>query len=198
MNGHERRRNNKIEVIKNTAFTLFNTYGIKKVSIDEIADKANVSKVTIYKYFESKEGLYREVVKMIFANMVRKVEETFHCKEDFLSKLKCVLSSKEQSQSILNGKFIEEVRRMDAECEQYMVDIYDRQVKKLMFDFFNEGKAAGYINRNISNDILYAYTEIFRAGLNAKYTYFESLMNHKQSYDKLVDLYFFGLINKRE
>ena len=42
----------KEEIIIETARKLFHKYGFKKVSMDEIAIEAGVTKRTIYKYFE--------------------------------------------------------------------------------------------------------------------------------------------------
>lgn len=50
---------NKNEIIIATARDLFATYGYKKVSMDEIAKKASVTKKTIYHYFKDKEELFR-------------------------------------------------------------------------------------------------------------------------------------------
>ncbi|PAM95610.1 TetR family transcriptional regulator, partial [Flavobacterium sp. IR1] len=61
MDGFERRREQKKQQILGAALELFMEYGIQKVSISEIAKKANVSQVTIYNYFESKHNLIHEV-----------------------------------------------------------------------------------------------------------------------------------------
>ena len=45
----------KEEQIINVARELFTTYGYKRVSMDEIAKCANVTKKTVYSYFKSKE-----------------------------------------------------------------------------------------------------------------------------------------------
>jgi AcrR family transcriptional regulator len=50
--------NIKAEKILNTTIKLFIHEGVKKTTMDEIAEKANVSKVTIYKYFIDKDTLY--------------------------------------------------------------------------------------------------------------------------------------------
>ena len=63
MDGFEKRREQKKRDILNAALALFMEYGLQKVSITEIAKKANVSQVTIYNYFESKENLVRLVFK---------------------------------------------------------------------------------------------------------------------------------------
>jgi len=49
--------------ILEAAATLFAQFSLKKVTVDEIAERASVSKATIYKYFDSKEEVFNQVVK---------------------------------------------------------------------------------------------------------------------------------------
>ena len=51
----------KEEQIIEVARELFHKFGFKKVSMDEIAREAGVTKKTIYRYFDSKEALLREL-----------------------------------------------------------------------------------------------------------------------------------------
>ena len=48
------------EQIINTAFDLFSQYGIKSVSMDDVAKAAGISKRTLYESFEDKETLLIE------------------------------------------------------------------------------------------------------------------------------------------
>lgn len=49
-------------VIKKAARDLFRKYGYNKTSVNELAKQANISKVTFYKYFSSKETILHEVL----------------------------------------------------------------------------------------------------------------------------------------
>jgi len=71
MDGFDRRKEHKKESIVRAALELFQTYGFKKASINEIAHKAGVSQVTIYNHFGSKEGLVREVVKKLYIDILQ-------------------------------------------------------------------------------------------------------------------------------
>ena len=51
---------NKKEDIIEKARILFTNYGYKRVSMDEVAREANVTKKTIYSYFKDKEDLFRK------------------------------------------------------------------------------------------------------------------------------------------
>ena len=53
----------KKQIIIDSARELFSRYGFKKVSMEEIAKKASVTKRTIYHYFKDKEALFSYFVK---------------------------------------------------------------------------------------------------------------------------------------
>ena len=53
------------ERIKHTAHELFMQFGLKSVSMDDIAGKLGMSKKTIYQYYEDKDALVDEVIKSV-------------------------------------------------------------------------------------------------------------------------------------
>ena len=74
----------KEEQIVNSARTLFLKYGIKKVSMDEIAKNAGVTKKTVYSYFGSKADLINFFIKEELNNMKKIVEEYQNKSNNFL------------------------------------------------------------------------------------------------------------------
>lgn len=65
----------KKEQIIEAARNLFHQFGFKKVSMDEIAKEAGVTKKTIYLYFSSKEELLKYFIQEEITNMEEIVEE---------------------------------------------------------------------------------------------------------------------------
>ena len=65
----------KKEQIIEAARNLFHQFGFKKVSMDEIAKEAGVTKKTIYIYFSSKEELLKYFIQEEITNMEEIVEE---------------------------------------------------------------------------------------------------------------------------
>ena len=74
----------KEEQILNAAKKLFTNYGFKKVSIDEIASEAGVTKKTVYTYFSSKEELLKYCIKEELQNMRKIIENVESKKLDFM------------------------------------------------------------------------------------------------------------------
>lgn len=71
------------EQIINTAFDLFSQYGIKSVSMDDVAKAAGISKRTLYESFEDKETLLIEGIDHQF-RIARTISDgtgkrTFQC-----------------------------------------------------------------------------------------------------------------------
>lgn len=66
---------NKKEQIIEEARTLFTKYGYKKVSMDEVAKKANVSKKTIYSYFKDKEDLFKYFIQEELDEIKKTIEQ---------------------------------------------------------------------------------------------------------------------------
>jgi AcrR family transcriptional regulator len=63
--------------ILDEALREFSQYGLSGARVDRIADKMRTSKRMIYYYFESKNGLYREVLKESYQRL-RALEADFH------------------------------------------------------------------------------------------------------------------------
>ncbi len=76
--------NKKAEKILNTTIILFLNNGIKKITMDEIAEKAKASKVTVYKYFSDKDTLYYEVGKYLLANHIAKLKNITETKNSLI------------------------------------------------------------------------------------------------------------------
>ena len=73
----------KEEQIIEVARELFHKFGFKKVSMDEIAREAGVTKKTIYRYFDSKEALLEYFIQEELQNMKAIVEEVESKNLDF-------------------------------------------------------------------------------------------------------------------
>lgn len=62
------------ELILNTAYKLFTSYGIQPFTMDEIASRLAVSKKTLYRFFDSRQQLVEEVCVLV-GNIYNKAME---------------------------------------------------------------------------------------------------------------------------
>jgi len=190
MNGHELRRQKKIQTIKNSALKLFNKSGIAKTSVDEIASLAGVSKVTIFKYFGSKEHLISHLLSDLYDQIIKDTEAIVYGDLDFEKKLAMIVSERQMSLKDYQPIFLEEMF-LRTETESYKK--YMKRTKALMYNFFEEGQAKGIINKNISVETMYLYFQVYKSGLHQMTHNNPGLLNDEKLIEDLVNLYFNGL-----
>jgi AcrR family transcriptional regulator len=193
MDGRTKRTQRIITRIKETALELFSSDGVAKVSMDEIAKKANVSKVTIYKHFHSKEELHREVINLWSDKVFTATEQILNSDLAFLDKLKLILTAQVNKPPMADNTYLFELLEKDAQA----AGIINERLKKIIFRFFEEGKRKGYIDDNIPFKLFYLHSEIYRAGYRAKLAEAEAIVGDKQTVEKMNDLFFFGIIKRR-
>lgn len=75
--------------IINSAISLFAEKGFHETKVDEIAEKSNVAKGTVYLYFKSKEEILEKAIDFIFEKAVENYE--LDEKKSFLENLKNII-----------------------------------------------------------------------------------------------------------
>jgi AcrR family transcriptional regulator len=197
MNGHDRRRQRIIDRIKKSALELFTSYGADKVSMDEIAARAAVSKVTIYKYFHKKEELYREVVDLYVDEILAATEKVLDSDLDFTEKLKFTLVAKVNSPKVADSQALFELSDKFGQTAEGGQGSLNHRIRDLMYRFYEQGKKEGYIEQDVPFDLLYLYTQIFDAGFKAKSIDLEPIRADPQAFDQLLHLYYFGVFRRK-
>jgi len=76
------------------AQALFSQFGLKKVTTDEIATQARVSKATIYRYYHNKREIFDEVVAYEADQLLSAITEAVNSEKSVVSKLRGYLLSK--------------------------------------------------------------------------------------------------------
>ena len=198
MNGFERRKEQKKESIRRAAKELFQVHGFNKVSIGDIARKANVSHVTIYNHFGSKEELIRDVIKTVTYDMIEKSREIIEGDKPFLEKINQIIFRKSSLAGQYQGELIKMVARDYPEMKHFINSLLENEVNSLLDKLVEEGKKSKYINPELSSRSIMYYFMIIRNGIYADKELLENIeIDSKLAYD-LNYLALYGLIEKQE
>ena len=196
MNGFERRREQKKENIRQAALELFKLHGFEKVSINDIAQKARVSHVTIYNHFGNKEELVREVIKSLLLDMLEKYRAIVRGEEAFPEKLETIVFDKTEVASQYQGELLQSAARNDPVIQQFIESLWQKEINKLTLDFIKEGQNLGHINQELSHEAILAYFDILRKGIFASSGLSENTTRNKEFLRDLISLIHFGLAGK--
>ncbi|MBU1700856.1 MAG: TetR/AcrR family transcriptional regulator [Candidatus Eisenbacteria bacterium] len=84
----------KKKQILEAAQSLFARFGLKKVTTDDIARKASVSKATVYKYYSNKDEILADVVQLETEFLLLKIRNAVELETTALKKLRAYLLTK--------------------------------------------------------------------------------------------------------
>jgi AcrR family transcriptional regulator len=198
VDGNEKRKQKKIAQIMTAATTLFIQNGIKSTSIADIAKAANVSQVTLYKYFESKERLGEEVALSIYTQSMQGFSALFaDTSIPFPKQLQELLIRDMAMDSSINEEFY-----------AFMLNAFQSLPKdspvalayaELQDDFWGNliqrGRDTGYLNERITDAAIRMYIDMFiQYAQNTSNSPDDMGSAFQGLTEELIELFFFGML----
>ncbi len=149
----------KAQKILDTSIRLFLRDGVKKVTMDEIAEAAKASKVTIYKYFTDKDTLYLHAGRHMLEEHMRALAAAAApgapLRHRFYAALDAVSAFADDGMFALCRELAEYNHAVDAELAAYRQASQD-----VLCALITEGIGAGYIRGDLSRDMIYHYIDM--------------------------------------
>ncbi len=151
--------NRKREEIVNTTIELFLKVGIRKITMDDIAQNANVSKVTIYKYFLDKDSLYAEVCRHICASYTTRMENIVACEADLKQRLYDYLDIIAECTNSGHYALCHELRFYNLEAEK-AYEAFMQTYKRTMLRLIDAGIERKLIKNSLKPDEIFHYIDM--------------------------------------
>lgn len=182
----QRRKTRKKEQVIAAAEGLFSRFGTKKVTVEEICRKADVSKMTFYKYFPNKAGLIKVIRNKWTEEGFGKFDEISSLDIPFPEKINLMTKWKVEFFSRVNTDFIRELISVEEVVEyakrRYLKNITDAQKK-------------GEIRSDINPELLWIVTEKLY-DLIKEDSWKKVFSDYKQFQVQLRTLIFYGLLSR--
>lgn len=154
-NKYKARTDKKKTAIIEAASYLFQEKGFDNTSIKDIAARAQVSQVSIYNYYGSKNALVVEYARSIFKNNFDQAYNLLRSDLPYLEKLEqalslCTTENIEALNSFLSTPAIKNdknfMKLLSEGVRQLQKDIYEKYIE--------EGKKTGYINPTLPTSVI--------------------------------------------
>lgn len=140
------------EQVMTTALDLFSQYGVKSVSMDDIARNIGISKRTIYEFFEDKETLLQEAIKTHNNNMRAILKELEKGPYTALDVFVLFYEEFMKRPRWYNRKYYDDLKRFPKAVEQAEKDKADFTQKCIKL--LNRGAKEGVFNKDVNIEIL--------------------------------------------
>lgn len=142
----------KKQQLEQKAWELFWKHGFKKVTIDEICKKSNVSRKTFYTFYENKNALVIYLYNKVIDETYVFYEGIIESDMTFSEKLEKLFSRKLEGTKSISMEFINDFYNPDAgELITFFNSTIERSLK-FMRDFLSEAQKKGDINKDLNLD----------------------------------------------
>lgn len=171
---------NKRSKILSTTIRLFVKKDIKKTTMDDIAARANVSKMTVYKYFRNKESLYETVGRKVLDNCYDALTDQYESPHTAAQKMIGCTSVLVDFIAEGHLALCDELGDLNEDVKEH-VGQFHTNIKEIMIALIEEGKRDALIRKDISNEYIYHYINmgLYYFQHNAEY---HNKMMHEPSF----------------
>ncbi len=145
---------NVAQNILETAGSLFLRYGIRSVSMDEIAKELGISKKTIYQFFKDKDDIVLQVIKSLIEQEKMEFGEIFESSEDAIDELiqlsKCLRSNLGK----INPSLLFDLQKYHPRSWELWIDFKNNFIRNNVLRSIERGKEEGFFRPSIDAEIL--------------------------------------------
>lgn len=120
---------------------IFMENGFYKTSMDEIASELGMSKKTLYKYFDSKSDLVRQVAVNFIETQKKRVDEIIMDKKaDIIEKLILLTKRNTDRTRMVNEKWHNDIRLHEPKLHKYCEKFQNESISRIATELIKQGK----------------------------------------------------------
>ncbi|TCZ77787.1 TetR/AcrR family transcriptional regulator [Paenibacillus albiflavus] len=192
MNKYEMTTEKKKKAIIHAAMTLFKENGFTSVSIKEIAALADVSQVSIYNYFGSKEALIGECADIIMSDTLQKAAEILTKDISFVEKLESALLLCTENINLSISEYFSQKALSDPVLIDLLTKNINESKRTIYREYIEAGKRENVIDGTIPTETLLAFIDALNM-LGNKLEFNDDLST---TIKHIHHLYLYGIIGK--
>ncbi|MBV6640116.1 MAG: TetR/AcrR family transcriptional regulator [Cyclobacteriaceae bacterium] len=136
------------------AETLFMRYGVRSVSMDDVAREVSVSKKTIYQHFNHKDDLVTEAARNYLTGEMKEVSEITEQAADALEELFLLSRCIRQNISRVNPSLLYDLQKYHPEAWEVFKDYKDNFIMGKVMSNLIRGKKENLYRAEINEKIL--------------------------------------------
>lgn len=197
MNGFERRANQIKEKILHTTLRMLRTSDPKRLRIADISKQAEVSQVTIYNYFGSKEALIRETFIDYFDQAIRDFESYMNEGHSLKEKIAHIIDLEKTTYRDFQPSMLKQLLHDDPELARHIEVLYREVSIPLTIRIIREGQATGEISPDVSIESVLAFMQLYMNQYEALLDMADKSADRDKFLEGMVEMFFYGLCGRR-
>ncbi|WP_436516050.1 TetR/AcrR family transcriptional regulator [Ekhidna sp. To15] len=142
------------EKILNSAEELFIQYGIRSVTMDDVAREASMSKKTLYQYFDNKDGLVSEVALNHFEKETKEFEEIYGQSNDSIHEILLVSQCLRKHVFRMNPSLLYDMQKYHGKAWDNYQEFKHSTIRGHIERNIERGKEEGYFREDLDAKVL--------------------------------------------
>jgi AcrR family transcriptional regulator len=149
-----KKQSGKFEAIINSARSLFWRHGIRRVTIEEICEKAGVSKMTCYKYFSNKTAIAKYLIEVMFESGVKAYKEIYNSNTPYEEKVKKLVDLKISNAHEMSQELLDDIYKYQDEELTETIENIKKKMILIYLDDICEAQKTGEIRSDIKPEFM--------------------------------------------
>ena len=154
MNQYQKTTEKKKQAIIQAALRLFKEKGFKDTSIKSIAEAAEVSPVSIYNYFGSKDNLVALCVNDLFEEITQQAEDILNSNLDFKTKLDHAFALCQEKMSQQISDYFQDKMVKEPTFSTLLAKAINAKKRDIYRAYIELGKEEGAIAEDLSTELI--------------------------------------------
>ena len=197
LDGYKKRTLQKMESIEKSTTKLL-SLPLNDIKIADIAKLANVSQVSIYNYYGSKEALLKATIIRLMDHQYEETKQMLSSDIPFKEKIKELFIRKKNGLDIINLEMFTALMKKDPELQELVLDFTMNKSFKMLISLIDEGRSLGLVRNEVQNQTLLIYIQVLsQAFLNMDQTT-SQYIQQKEVVDEIMNIFLYGLLKQED
>ena len=136
------------------ADSLFHKYGIRSISMDEIARELSISKKTIYQYFKDKDDIVYQVTVRNIKLDKEEFEEVFQSSKDAIDELLKISQCIRVKLKEINPSLLFDINKYHPRSWELWIEYKNHFMKNHIFRSIERGIKEGFFRNDLNAEVL--------------------------------------------
>jgi AcrR family transcriptional regulator len=187
---------NKEKILRGTE-DLFMKYGVRSISMDDIARHLGISKKTLYQHFADKEELVMLVSKSHLERNAKEFETILETSENSVEELARISSCMKRNLEGLNQTMLFDIQKFHPKAWSVWIDFKHKYIRESVIRNLKQGIEDGYIRPDVNPEIMAIIRiELIQLAFNPDIFQREKY-NMVEVHSQIFDHYVFGLVTEK-
>lgn len=156
----------KLNIVKK-ADSLFRTYGIRSVTVDDICNACGISKKTVYKHYSDKYALANKSLEYHYDNLFKEINSIVKNSSNAIETFFKISMHFRETLNDITPSFVHDLKKFHPELYKIHEKSKEKLFVKTLQNVIKSGKDEGLIRSEINEDIISKLRiEMIESGFN--------------------------------